>query len=297
MPYRGRFAPSPTGPLHFGSLIAATASYLQAHAMQGEWLVRMEDLDTPRTVPGAADHILRTLEHYGFEWQGPVIYQSQRQEAYEAALTQLKKQGAIYGCGCSRKEIADSGHHGIDGVVYPGTCRDGLAPGKSARAWRIRVSDQTIRFEDEIQGPQAQHLANDIGDFVLKRADGLFAYQLAVVVDDGWQGITHVLRGADLLDSTPRQIFLQQVLQLPQPGYAHVPVATNAAGEKLSKQTLAPALEWQHASEQLWQVLQFLQQSPPYSLRQAPLAELWAWAREHWRLQAIPRTRHIPHLI
>lgn len=294
MPYRGRFAPSPTGPLHVGSLIAATASYLQAHAMQGEWLVRMEDLDTPRTVPGAADHILRTLEHYGFEWHGPVIYQSQRQAAYEAALTQLKDQGALYGCGCSRKEIADSGHLGLDGVVYPGTCRHGLAPGKAARAWRIRVGDHLIRFEDDIQGAQQQQLADDIGDFVLKRADGLFAYQLAVVVDDAWQGITHVLRGADLLDSTPRQIFLQQQLQLPQPGYAHVPVATNTAGEKLSKQTLAPALEWQHVSEQLWQALQFLQQSPPGALQHAPLSEIWAWAHAHWRLEAIPQTRHVP---
>ncbi|HWU34388.1 MAG TPA: tRNA glutamyl-Q(34) synthetase GluQRS [Methylovorus sp.] len=295
MPYRGRFAPSPTGPLHIGSLIAATASYLQAHVLQGEWLVRMEDLDTPRTVPGAADHILRTLEHYGFEWHGPVIYQSQRQQAYEAALEQLKAQGMIYGCGCSRKEIADSAHQGIDGMVYPGTCRNGLAAGKVARAWRIRVDHHTIRFEDEIQGPQHQHLAEDIGDFVLKRADGLFAYQLAVVVDDAWQGITHVLRGADLLDSTPRQIFLQQQLQLAQPRYAHVPVATNAAGEKLSKQTLAPALEWQQAGEQLWQVLQFLQQAPPQDLRQASLREIWAWARAHWQLQAILQTRHITH--
>ena len=210
--YRGRFAPSPTGPLHFGSLIAAVASYLEAKTCKGQWLLRMEDLDRPREMPGAADVILRTLQAFGFEWDGPVLYQSRRDEAYAAALEKLRQAGFIYGCACTRREIADSAIDGIDGPVYPGTCRGGLPSGKSPRAWRMVTEDRNIAFDDAIQGRLSQNLQRDIGDFVLKRADGLYAYQLAVVVDDAEQGITHVVRGADLLDSTSRQIYLQQML-------------------------------------------------------------------------------------
>lgn len=290
---RGRFAPSPTGPLHLGSLIAAVASYLDARSRQGEWLVRIEDLDLPRQMPGAAGLILRTLEEYGFEWDGEVLYQSQRSAHYLDALQQLASDGPLYPCGCSRKEIADSATHGIDGLVYPGTCRHGLPPGKTARAWRIRVGDMPISFQDAVQGEVSQVLSRDIGDFVLKRADGLFAYQLAVVVDDETQGITHVVRGADLLDSTPRQIFLQRLLGYATPQYLHVPVATNTAGEKLSKQTLAQPLDSRHKTEDLWQALAFLQQSPPDDLRQGHHADIWQWAIQHWQPSRIPRQRAI----
>ena len=231
--YRGRFAPSPTGPLHFGSLVAAVGSYLDARAHGGEWLLRMEDVDTPRNVPGAAAGILATLEAYGFEWDGPVLWQSRRFEAYAAALERLIAAGLAYGCTCSRKEIADSGSHpAIDGgLAYPGTCRDGLPAGRTARAWRLRVNDEPLAFVDRLQGRVLQHLESDVGDFVLRRADGLFAYQLAVAVDDEFQVISDVVRGADLLASTPRQIWLQRCLGYATPRYAHLPVASNAAGE------------------------------------------------------------------
>lgn len=289
--YRGRFAPSPTGPLHFGSLVAALASYLEARQQQGEWLLRMEDLDTPRNMPGAADAILRSLEAFGFEWDGAVVYQSERHDLYAAALARLQEGGLVYPCGCTRKEIADSAIHGIEGAIYPGTCRSGLPPGKTARAWRIRAENRTIGFDDAIQGHVAQNLARDIGDFVLKRADGFYAYQLAVVVDDADQAITHVVRGADLLDSTPRQIYLQQVLGLPAMHYAHIPVVLNAQGEKLSKQTQAAAVDDRQPATQLWQALDFLQQSPPAAIRNAPLADIWQWADQNWQLSRIKPTK------
>jgi len=258
--YRGRFAPSPTGPLHFGSLVAAVGSYLDAIVQGGAWLVRMEDVDTPRNVPGAADSILKTLEAFGFEWDGAVLYQSGRVEAYAAALAQLKHAGQVYGCACSRREIADSTTRlAVDGgLAYPGTCRAGLPPGREARAWRLRVNDDEIAFDDRQQGRVAQHLESDVGDFVLRRADGLFAYQLAVAVDDDFQRISHVVRGADLLASTPRQIWLQHCLGFSTPIYAHLPVATNAAGEKLSKQTLARALVSHQAADELVRALSYL---------------------------------------
>ena len=286
-PYVGRFAPSPTGPLHFGSLVAAVGSYLDARAHGGAWLVRIEDLDPPREVPGASDLILRTLAAYGFEWDGAVLYQHTRQQAYEAALDALARAGRLYPCACTRSEIAESNSSGA--LVYPGTCRNGLPPGKVARAWRVRVEVREVEFDDALQGRVAQNLAREVGDFVLKRADGLYAYQLAVVVDDAMQGITHVVRGMDLLDSTPRQICLQQQLGLPNPCYAHLPLVTNAAGEKLSKQTRAAALDLAQPSPVLWQALSFLGQQPPAELRHADLAELWAWAHQHWRLSGVPR--------
>ena len=238
--YTGRFAPSPTGPLHMGSLVAALASWLDARAAGGRWLVRMEDLDRPRVMPGAADAILDGLARLGLNWDGEVVYQSQRDDLYRAALERIETH--TYWCGCSRREIADSSLGlAVDGApIYPGTCR--AATSGTRRALRVRVSD-TIAFDDRLQGRQVQALERDIGDFVLYRADGLFAYQLAVVVDDAEQGITDVVRGADLLDSTPRQIYLQRLLDLPTPRYLHVPVAVDARGEKLSKQTGAQPIQ------------------------------------------------------
>ncbi len=293
MRYVGRFAPSPTGPLHFGSLVAALGSCLEARRHHGRWLLRMEDLDRPREMPGAADGILRTLAAYGFEWDDAVLYQSRRRDAYQAALERLHRDGMLYPCACTRREIADSAPHGIEGPVYPGTCRAGLS-GRTARAWRVRTPAGEIAFEDAIQGRQTQVLARDIGDFVLRRADGLFAYQLAVVVDDAAQGVSHVVRGADLLDSTPRQIHLQRLLGLPTPHYAHLPAAVDAQGEKLGKQTQAAPLNERHPQPALWQALAFLGQAPPPELARAGLAELWSWAREQWRPERVARVRRSP---
>jgi glutamyl-Q tRNA(Asp) synthetase len=241
--YAGRFAPSPTGPLHFGSLVAALASWLDARAARGRWHVRMEDLDAPRMQPGAAALILRTLERLGLEWDGEVLYQSGRARLYQAALARLAD--CTYACGCTRREIADSSLGlAADGAqIYPGTCRAGLPQGRAARAIRVRTSAGTVEFRDRLQGLQRQDVEREVGDFVLLRADGQFAYQLAVVVDDAEQGITDIVRGADLLDSTARQIFLQRLLGYPRPTYLHLPAAVNAAGEKLSKQTGAPAVD------------------------------------------------------
>ena len=294
--YRGRFAPSPSGPLHFGSLVAAVGSYLDARAQGGEWLLRMEDVDTPRNVPGAAEQILATLEAFGFEWDGPVLWQSQRLAAYAEALAQLQAAGLAYGCACSRKEIADlATRPAIDGgLAYPGTCRHGLPAGRVARAWRLRVDDRALAFADRLQGLVVQHLERDVGDFVLHRADGLFAYQLAVTVDDDFQGISDIVRGADLLASTPRQIWLQRCLGFAEPRYAHLPVVSNAAGEKLSKQTRAPALDVAQAAGALVGALQFLGQPAPDELVRATVAEVWVWARENWQFGAIPRLATIP---
>ncbi len=246
--YRGRFAPSPTGPLHMGSLVTALASWLDARAHLGSWLVRVEDIDYPRCVRGADQQILRALAHLGLHPDEPPQWQSRREALYAEALRKLDADHRTYPCGCSRKEIADSLLHARarhQTLGYPGTCRDGLH-GKPPRAWRVRVPDgdaALICFDDRWQGRQCQDLATELGDFVLRRADGLWAYQLAVVVDDGHQGITHIVRGADLLDSTPRQIHLQHLLGLPTPSYLHVPVVTNALGEKLSKQSGAQAID------------------------------------------------------
>lgn len=294
--YRGRFAPSPTGPLHFGSLVAAVGSYLDARACGGTWLVRIEDIDTPRNVPGAADGILATLAAFGFEWDGPVLWQSSRLEAYAEALERLRQAGLVYACACSRKEIAAAAKRAaVDGgLVYPGTCRGGVPAGRPARAWRLRVTDEGTGFVDRVQGEVIQHLECDVGDFVLRRADGPFAYQLAVAVDDEFQQISDIVRGADLLDSTPRQIWLQRCLGLATPRYAHLPVATNPAGEKLSKQTRAPALDVRQAAATLADALRFLGQPLPDGLAGALPTEIWAWARAHWSPAAVPRRSSIP---
>lgn len=260
--YVGRFAPSPSGPLHAGSLVAALASYLDARVHAGRWLLRIEDIDETRTVPGAADDIVATLAALDMHSDGPVLVQSQRKARYQLARERL---GALaYPCGCSRKEIADSrvGRASDGAALYPGTCRQGLAPGKAARTLRLRVPDagepgELVQFTDRWLGPQAQHLASEAGDFVLQRADGFWAYQLAVVVDDAEQGVTDIVRGADLLDSTARQIYLQGLLGYATPRYLHVPLLMNASGEKFSKQNGAQALD-------LGQPLQALQQAAAF---------------------------------
>ena len=265
----GRFAPSPSGPLHFGSLVAALASWLDARAAGGRWLVRIEDLDAPREQPGAAAEILRALERLGLAWDGPVEYQSRRQQRYRNALEKLAPH--TYWCGCSRREIADSSLGlASDGArIYPGTCRGGLGPGKRPRALRVRSREEEICFDDRVQGRLCQNLAREVGDFLLQRADGPFAYQLAVVVDDADQGVSDVVRGADLLDSTARQIHLQRLLDVPTPRYLHVPVVLNAAGEKLSKQTGARALDLSRPQGELRKALAHLGQPETDSLAEA----------------------------
>ena len=283
--YVGRFAPSPTGPLHFGSLVAALASWLDARRAGGRWLLRMEDLDRPRVIPGAADAILRQLEALGLQWDGPVVYQSKRLELYRDALAKLQVHS--YPCACTRKELEDSAL-AIDGSrIYPGTCRAGLAPGKTPRALRVRTSEDPIRFTDRVQGAMEQSVETEVGDFVLRRADGIFAYQLAVVVDDAAQGITDVVRGADLLDSTARQIHLQRLLGVATPRYLHVPVATNAAGEKLSKQTRATDA----GPQEMVAALEFLGMQVPGGLLPR---ELLPWAVSDWEPARIPRIRVVP---
>lgn len=293
--YRGRFAPSPTGPLHFGSLIAGLGSYLEAKKRNGIWLVRMEDLDSPRTVPGAADDILRTLEYFGMHSDEAVLYQSQRTGAYLAALEQLKLKGMAYPCTCSRREIGDAALLGIEGPIYPGTCRNGIGNGKRAQAWRALTDKNKIEFVDTLQGCISQNLEDEIGDFVILRADGLFAYQLAVVVDDEYQGINNIVRGADLLTSTPRQIRLQRLLNYSTPFYLHLPVAVNAQGEKLSKQTLAQAVDCKNSAATLIQALRFLRQNPPAELAEYKVEEILNWAIENWESKSLNYTTSIMH--
>ncbi len=291
---RGRFAPSPTGPLHFGSLIAALGSFLEARRNKGEWLLRIEDVDTPRTAPAAAAAILRALERYGLHWDGPAVYQSQRTAYYQAALERLSSAGLVYSCACSRRDLA-SCPRGRDGSpIHPGTCRDGARSTGRPCALRLCVNDAPIFFRDAIQGECRQRLDREVGDFVIRRADGRFTYQLAVVVDDAAQGVTQVVRGADLLDSTPRQIYLQRLLGLSTPDYAHLPVAVDARGDKLSKQTGAPALDERNPGPALWAALRFLGQQPPPALAREPPAAILDWALLHWRLERAPtlRARH-----
>jgi glutamyl-Q tRNA(Asp) synthetase len=278
--------------LHFGSLVAALGSYLDARHNQGEWLLRIEDLDPPREVAGAADDILHTLASFGMEWDGPVVYQSSRSELYASALEQLARGGHLYGCACTRKEIADSSDKQI-GSVYPGTCRNGLPPGRTARSTRVRVGGASISVTDRLQGLLQQQLAQHVGDFILRRADKLVAYQLAVVVDDAEQGITDIVRGADLLESTPRQRYLQQLLDLPLPRYLHLPVAVNIGHEKLGKQTHAPAVHTGHNNRILMAALAFLNQPLPDNSTDASQAELLAWAIAHWDITALPHTRSL----
>jgi glutamyl-Q tRNA(Asp) synthetase len=284
--YRGRFAPSPTGPLHFGSLVCAVASYLQAKSLGGEWLVRMEDLDPPREPAGAADDILRTLEAYALFWDQKVLYQSTRRDAYEQALLLLNQQQFTYPCTCSRKQIQEAASR-ANKNVYPETCR-GNAFTKSPHAIRVKTEFQNIHVDDGIQGSYSQNIRECVGDFIVKRVDGYYAYQLAVVVDDAEQQITEIVRGSDLLDNTPRQIYLQQLLNYPQPQYAHIPIATNN-GDKLSKQTQAQSVKLQNPVETGVQALKYLGQNIPEQWQWAAIEELWQWAIPRWDLAAVPK--------
>ena len=289
--YRGRFAPSPTGPLHFGSLIAALGSYLQARHQHGQWLVRIEDIDPPREMPGASDDILRTLEAYGFEWDEEVTYQSRRSDVYLDGLAQLRHEGVVYPCTCSRQMIAAAVQHGP--LIYPGTCRSQHHHEGKPHALRVLTDNSQIIFMDLIQGNQTVNLEQEIGDFVVRRSDGLFSYQLAVAMDDVLQAISQVVRGADLLDSTPRQIHLQQLLGCSAPEYAHLPVATNVHGEKLSKQTFAAALDKTAPVPTLCSAMRFLGHPPPAQLEHTKLTDFWNWAMSHWHLDAVPRKQAI----
>ena len=282
----GRFAPSPTGPLHLGSLLAAVGSYLDARSAGARWLVRIEDLDTPRVIAGCADEQLRVLEGFGFEWDGEVLYQSTRRAAYREALAELTARGRIFRCSCSRKDLSTDD----DAQVYPGTCRHG--PTKDgATALRFRVSDSPVHFDDLFLG--AKHFASR-GDVVVERRDGIASYQLAVVVDDAYQLVTRVVRGADLLASTPWQIELQEALGLPRPIYGHLPLVTEPDGSKLSKSRRALPLDLSTASEALTSTLTLLSQSPPAELAHASIKDVWHWALAHWNPQALAGNTEVP---
>lgn len=281
IPVIGRFAPSPTGDLHFGSLVSAVGSYLEARSAGGKWLLRIEDIDPPREVAGSAGRIIADLERLGLRPDGTVLYQSSRLSAYQETIESLLRKGLAYPCGCSRKDLPASG-------VYPGTCRNGIPPGRKARSIRFRVAAGNCSFGDRVQGEVSGQLANPGGDFVIRRADGLYAYQLAVVVDDHFQGVTQVVRGADLLDSTGRQILLQRALGLPTPSYMHLPVAVSADGKKLSKRSRTDPVKHQEPVFAVRQALQFLGQQPPAGMS---LSGLWEWAIEHWNSILIPHVR------
>ena len=285
-PYRGRFAPSPTGKLHFGSLVAAVASYLDARANHGEWLIRIENIDPPREVHNSATDILSTLEAFGFQWDDSVLYQSDRFDRYAEIVSKLIHSKKAYPCACSRREIAAIAAQGLEGNIYPGTCREGLPEDREGRAVRLLTNDKCIRYEDLIQGHQQQCLESEIGDFVIKRADGFFAYQLGVVIDDHDQGITDIVRGCDLLHSTARQIHLQQVLGYSTPTYAHFPVVLDDKGNKLSKQDLAHPVDSSSPYPALEMAMRFLNQSIPDTSEN--LEQWWQQAIEGWSLSHIP---------
>ena len=286
-PYIGRFAPSPTGPLHFGSLVAALASYLDARHQNGTWLVRMEDIDPPREQPGAAGKILKALEVYGLHWDGEILYQSQRSSLYEDAIEQLRRQLAIYPCTCSRKQLQP--YHGI----YPGLCRNASSNDKdlpdTPYAWRLNSHDEVIKFDDRIQGLQCFDMKT-LGDFIVKRKEKLYAYQLAVCVDDEFQKITHIVRGHDLIDSTPRQISLQSALGMSRITYAHIPVIVQDNGDKLSKQNLAPELPLDEPRPLLVKALQALGQEPPKGLEDESKADIINWGVKNWNLNQIAKS-------
>ena len=279
----GRFAPSPSGDLHFGSLVSAVGSYLEAKSAGGLWLLRIEDIDPPREIAGSAGRIIDDLTSLGLMPDGPVLYQSSRLDAYQEAVEHLLNTGMAFACACSRKDLPKSGR-------YPGTCRNGIASGKLPRSVRFRVNDGNSAFNDKLQGPVSESLAETCGDFIIKRADGLFAYQLAVVVDDEFQGITQVVRGADLLDSTSRQICLQEALGYHSPDYMHLPVVMSVDGKKLSKRFEADPVKHLNPAIAITRALQFLNQDPPTGLS---LHDLWQWALAHWNSDLIPREKEI----
>jgi glutamyl-Q tRNA(Asp) synthetase len=292
--YRGRFAPSPTGPLHSGSLYTALASFLQAKSQQGEWFLRIDDVDPFRTATGSTDRILRTLEAFGLHWDGPILYQSGRFETYRAALERLDAQRLLYACTCSRKDLAALSDRNADTLIYPGFCRDKKnEPVTDAHALRVLVEDAPITFEDALQGTQTQNLAKDVGDFVVFRRDRVYAYHLATVLDDCEQGITEVVRGVDLLDSTPRQVYLQRLLGLSTPMYAHVPILVDPSGLKLSKQTYADPVDGKNASFTLVALLTLLNQDPAADLQSANTEEILDWAIQNWDMSRLSGVRTI----
>jgi glutamyl-Q tRNA(Asp) synthetase len=281
-PYVGRFAPTPSGDLHLGSLYTAVASYLDARAHGGRWLLRMEDLDRPREVAGSAGRILGALERFGFEWDGEVLRQSDRAGAYEAALESLEARDLTFECCCSRLQLEDE-------LRYPGTCRGRSMPAGIATATRLRIEPGHVMFKDRIQGLFRQDVSSAVGDIILRRRDRIFAYVLAVVIDDGAQGITHVVRGADLLDNTPRQRLLQGLLGLPEPLYAHVPVLTEPDDRKLAKSRRSRQVSVDSPLAQLIAMFSLLGLSPPQSLPSATIDQAWAWAIEHWDINTVPK--------
>lgn len=281
----GRFAPSPTGPLHLGSLLAATASYLEAHKRNTPWRLRFDDLDRPRAMPGAEDAIMRALEAHGLLWDGAVDYQSRHADAYADALSRLTELDVVFYCDCSRRKLQNV-------ATYPGTCRAHRAP-RADTAIRVNVAGQLITFDDAVQGHQVCRLADSVGDFIIRRRDGLIAYQLATAVDDGAADIDQVVRGADLLDNTPRQLYLMQLLELTPPSYAHVPVVTHGDGAKLSKQTGAPGLRASEAPRNLVASLNLLGLAPPASARQWRCEDILAWAQSRWSLQQVPKAHSL----
>lgn len=288
--YVGRFAPSPTGPLHFGSLLAAVASFLEARQQNGRWLIRIEDIDPPREQSGAAAVIIDTLERYGFEWDEPIVYQSASEPQHREAINTLLERRLAYPCGCSRRDLADRPRSTL-GAIYPGTCRDGTAA--TDTAIRLCTDDDAMQFVDSLQGLQTHRLQSESGDFVILRRDRLIAYHLAVVIDDHLQGITDIVRGIDLLDSTFRQVYLQQLLGYHRPQYAHIPVAVHADGSKLSKLTGAAGLSCEAVNRTLVAALSLLAQAPPADLEKATLNDIWAWAHEYWRIDKLRGLRAI----
>lgn len=291
-PVIGRFAPSPTGPLHFGSLVAALASYLSAKSQNGLWLVRMEDLDPPREEPGAADNILRTLEAYGLKWDGPVMYQSTRAGAYEDALARLNENGLTYYCTCSRRDIEEINQEQAHPRRYPGTCRS-QTHSVADSAIRVLTDDSTISFTDLLQGNIKQNVNAETGDFILKRRDGLYAYHLAVVVDDIDQRVTEIVRGCDLLDSTPPQMYLYGLLNHAVPKYFHIPTVVNKNGQKLSKQNLAKALDINNAKATLFRGLAYLGVPPPETIGDMTIEELIHWGVNAWQPEKLPKKNKI----
>ncbi|MEM1174245.1 MAG: tRNA glutamyl-Q(34) synthetase GluQRS [Pseudomonadota bacterium] len=288
--YVGRFAPSPTGPLHFGSLLAACASYLEARKHAGQWVLRVEDIDPPREQAGASDLILRVLDAYGFEWDGEALFQRHSIEQHLAAVAALADR--CFECDCSRRLLAAE-PVGELGTIYPGTCRD-LGKPRGDTATRVRVGNAVSQFHDGLQGLQRMELAAGSGDFVIQRRDGLIAYHLAVVVDDYLSGVTHIVRGIDLMPSTHRQVFLQDQLAYPRPEYSHIPVAVHPDGDKLSKLTGAPPLEAPNAATELVRALQVLRQQPPDGLERATVDTIWGWAQENWDISALEGLRDVP---
>ena len=284
--YRGRFAPSPTGHLHLGSLYTAVASFLEARSQQGKWLLRMDDLDTPRNQKGAVSHILKTLEVFGLYWDESVIYQSQQEAFYQAAIKALQQKQHLYTCVCSRKPLKNY-------PIYPQFCRNLPSNTADNHALRLKTSPHKISFHDQLQGKISHEISTEHGDFIIQRKDAIIAYQLAVSVDDHHQKITHIVRGIDLLNCTPKQIYLQKLLNFSQPVYTHIPIIINESGQKLSKQACAKVISPIHPEKTLYHILELLKQQPPIELKNAPVSELLSWATTHWSMQSLKNIKSL----